>query len=64
MCQGYRLNFSVPLFLIILSQVYWTAGQPEEGLERLVEAAKLIETTGERWAEAELYGCGERCCCR
>ena len=48
-------NIIVPLFLIILAQVYWTAGQPEEGLKRLVEAAKLVETTGERWAEAELY---------
>ena len=48
-------NIIVPLFLIILARVYWTAGQPEEGLKRLVEAAKLVETTGERWAEAELY---------
>jgi tetratricopeptide (TPR) repeat protein len=48
-------NIIVPLFLVILAHVYWTAGQPEEGLKRLVEAAKLVETTGERWAEAELY---------
>jgi predicted ATPase len=31
------------------------ATQPDEGLKRLVEAAKLIETTQERWAEAEMY---------
>jgi predicted ATPase len=48
-------NVIIPLFLIILAQVYRTAGQPEEGLKRLVEAAKLIVVTGERWAEAELY---------
>ena len=31
------------------------AAQPEEGLNRLVEAAKLVETTQERWAEAEMH---------
>jgi hypothetical protein len=30
------------------------AAQPDEGLERLTEAANLVETTQERWAEAEL----------
>jgi tetratricopeptide (TPR) repeat protein len=45
----------IPLFLMILAQVYETAGQPQEGLRRLAEAAKLVETTGERWAEAEMY---------
>jgi hypothetical protein len=47
-------NIIVPLFLIILAQVYWTAGQPEEGFKRLVEAAKLVETTGERWAAPKI----------
>jgi predicted ATPase len=31
------------------------AGQPERGLDRLAEAAKLVETTQERWAEAEMH---------
>ena len=31
------------------------AAQPEEGLNRLAEAAKLVETTQERWAEAEMH---------
>ena len=32
----------------------WQA-QPEEGLNRLAEAAELVETTQERWAEAEMH---------
>ena len=31
------------------------AAQPEEGLDRLDEAAKLIDTTQERWSEAEMH---------
>lgn len=31
------------------------AAQPEEGLNRLAEAAKLVETTQDRWAEAEIH---------
>jgi hypothetical protein len=38
-----------------LAQLYEKAGQPEEGLNRLVEAAELVETTQERWAEAEMH---------
>ena len=30
-------------------------GQPEEGLEVLAEALALVENTGERYMEAELY---------
>jgi predicted ATPase len=48
-------NLVVPFFLIVLAQVYEKAGQPEEGLNRLVEAARLVETTQERWAEAEMH---------
>jgi predicted ATPase len=48
-------NILIPLFLMVLAQVYGTAGQPEEGLKRLAKAAKLVETTGERWAEAEMH---------
>ena len=44
-----------PFFLMVLTQVYGKAGQPEEGLNRLVEAAKLVETTQECWAEAEMH---------
>ena len=48
-------NILIPLFLMVLAQVYGTAGQPQEGLKQLVKAAKLVETTRERWAEAEMY---------
>jgi class 3 adenylate cyclase/predicted ATPase len=48
-------NILIPLFLMVLAQVYGTAGQPEEGLKRLAKAAKLVETTRERWAEAEMH---------
>jgi predicted ATPase len=44
-----------PFFLMVLAQVYGKAGQPEEGLNRLVEAAKSVEATQERWAEAEMH---------
>jgi predicted ATPase len=48
-------NLVVPFFLMVLAEVYAKAGQPEEGLNRLVEAARLVETTQERWAEAEMH---------
>jgi predicted ATPase len=48
-------NIFIPLFLMVLAQVYGVAGQPEEALNRLVEAAKLVEKTRECWAEAEMF---------
>jgi len=48
-------NIFIPLFLMVLAQVYGVAGQPEEGFNRLVEAAKLVERTRECWAEAEMF---------
>jgi predicted ATPase len=45
----------VPFFLTMLAAAYGTTGQPDEGLNRLSCAAKLIETTKERWAEAEMH---------
>jgi predicted ATPase len=44
-----------PFYLMTIAQVYRTAEQPEEGLHRLAEAAKLVETTRECWAEAEMH---------
>jgi predicted ATPase len=40
---------------MVLAQLYGKAGKPEEGLNRLVEATKLVETTRECWAEAEMH---------
>jgi predicted negative regulator of RcsB-dependent stress response len=35
--------------------VYGSVGQPEAGLRELSEALALVEKTGERWWEAELW---------
>jgi len=47
-------NLGVPFLLTTLAEVYGIAAQPEEGLTRLAEATKLVQTTQERWAEAEM----------
>jgi predicted ATPase len=46
---------TLPFFLVTLAEVYGMASQPEEGLNQLAEASQLIETTQERWAEAEMH---------
>jgi predicted ATPase len=48
-------NVMAPFVLSTLAEAYWLAAQPEEGLDRLADAAKLVETTQERWAEAEIH---------
>jgi class 3 adenylate cyclase/tetratricopeptide (TPR) repeat protein len=48
-------NLGAPFHLMALAEVYGKAGQPEQGLKRLVEAAELVERTDERWAEAEMH---------
>jgi predicted ATPase len=45
----------IPFCLMTLAEVCGKAGHPEEGLKRLAEAGELVETTQERWAEAEIY---------
>jgi predicted ATPase len=45
----------LPFYLTALAEIYGMAAQPDEGLTRLIEAEKLMETTKERWAEAELH---------
>ena len=45
----------LPFCLMTLAEACGQAGQPEEGLKRIVEAADLVETTKERWAEAEIH---------
>jgi predicted ATPase len=40
---------------MMLAEMYGMAAQPEEALDRLAEAAKLVETTHERWAEGEIH---------
>jgi predicted ATPase len=43
------------LYFGFLAEAYRTAGQPEEGLTVLAEALTVVEKTGERLWEAELY---------
>ena len=44
-----------PHFLALLAEGHSTIGQPETGLTMLTEALALVDTTGERWYEPELY---------
>jgi predicted ATPase len=42
-------------FLALLADAYRTAGQVEEGLAVLAEALSVVDKSGERFYEAELY---------
>jgi predicted ATPase len=48
-------NLGAPFHLMALAELYGKAGQVDEGLQRLTEAAELVEMTEERWAEAEMH---------
>ena len=43
------------VFLALLAEAYGKAGQVEEGLTALAEALAVVDKTGERYYEAELY---------
>jgi predicted ATPase len=45
----------LPSFLAQLAEAYGKVGQPEEGLTALAEALAIVDKTGERLYEAELY---------
>jgi len=42
-------------FPALLAEAYGTMEQPEVGLTALAEALAVVDTTGERWYEPELY---------
>jgi len=44
-----------PYFLALLAEAYRRVGQPEKGLAVLAEALAIVDKTGERFYEAELY---------
>src|SRR5262249_20123707 len=44
-----------PYFLALLAEAHSIIGEPEAGLTVLTEALTLVDTTGERWSEPELY---------
>jgi predicted ATPase len=54
-CRAAGASLAIPFFLTMLAEAYRIASQPQQGLGRLAEAAKLVETTHERWAEAEIH---------
>ena len=48
-------QLALPHYLALLAEAYGTMGQPDTGLTVLTEALTLVDTTRERWYEAELY---------
>jgi predicted ATPase/energy-coupling factor transporter ATP-binding protein EcfA2 len=44
-----------PYYLALLAEAHNVIGQPEAGLTALAEALTLVDKTGERWSEPELY---------
>jgi predicted ATPase len=44
-----------PYFLALLAEAHGTLREPEAGLTVLTEALTLVDTTGERWYDPELY---------
>jgi predicted ATPase len=48
-------GLELPYMLAHLAETYGSIGQPAAGLAALAEALIWVETTGERWWEAELY---------
>ena len=44
-----------PSFLALLAEAYGKEGQAEEGLAVLAEALAMVDKSGERFYEAELY---------
>src|SRR5262249_5694047 len=56
--RAYRATGAVifqPYFLALLAEAHGIMGQPEAGLTALAEALTLVDTTGERWYESEIY---------
>jgi predicted ATPase len=48
-------EFVQPYFLALLAEAYGTTGEPHAGLTVLAEALTLVDITGERWYESEIY---------
>jgi predicted ATPase len=44
-----------PYYLALLAEAYRTTGEPHAGLTVLAEALTVVDTTGARWYEPELY---------
>jgi class 3 adenylate cyclase/predicted ATPase len=48
-------KIQIPFWLTALAELYRMTPHPEEEIYRLAEAAKFVETTQERWVEAEIH---------
>ncbi len=48
-------NLLSPYFLLIIAEAYAVTGQTEAGLATLTEALTAVQSSGERWLEAEIY---------
>src|SRR5262249_49732385 len=44
-----------PYYLALLAEAHGIMGQPEAGLSVLTEALTVVDNTGERWYESEIY---------
>jgi predicted ATPase len=53
--QAIGIELTQPVFLTMLAEAYENEGQPAEGLAVLADAFTRVDTTGERWREAELH---------
>lgn len=54
-CRAGGRKLMIPFFLLTLAEAYGMTAQPKLGLDHLIEAAELVETTHERWIEAEIH---------
>jgi predicted ATPase len=54
-CQAIGVGTFHSYSLALLAEAYGKAGQPEDGLATLAEALALVDKSGERFYEAELY---------
>jgi class 3 adenylate cyclase/predicted ATPase len=54
-CQATGMEIWRPRFFALLAETYGKVGQAEEGLTAVSEALTLVDKTGERIWEAELY---------
>jgi len=54
-CQAMGTKLRRPYFLALVAEAYGKVDQTAEGLTVLAEALALVDKTGERWCEAELY---------
>jgi predicted ATPase len=53
--QATGAALGIPGFLARLAAAYWHMGQVDEGLHLVTEALAVVDTTGERYYEAELH---------